>query len=145
MEAADAAVKAKDDAESTLRAFRLTGERAQLVADYNALRKLTYGELGRIRHKHPELPNDFADTFFRHQKKPSKDKLSLEAMDARIDELKAEQAALEERREALIAEQKYEEEEAEKRAAKQAAIEAKRKEREALEAEIRKMEREITL
>jgi hypothetical protein len=143
VEAAETAVKGRDDAQSTLRTFRLTGERAQLVADYNALRKKTYGELGKIRHEHPELPNDFAETFFHHRKRTTEETLSPEEMSTKIEELKAQQAALEEQRAAAIAEQKHQEEEAAKLAQKQAALEEKKKEKEALEAEIKKMESEI--
>jgi hypothetical protein len=142
--AADAAVQAKADAENALLVFRMTGERTQLVDEYNALRKVTYGELGKIKHQHPGLPNDFAETFFRHEGKRLEDKISLDQMEAKIDALNAQQKALEKKRDARIEKQKQDEEAAALEQ-KQAALEAKRKEKEALEAEIRKMENEIRI
>jgi hypothetical protein len=137
---ADAAVKAKADAESALLVFRTTGERAQLVNQYNALRKSTYGELGKIKHQHPELPNDFAETFFRHEGKRVEDKMSPEQLQTRIEALKAQQAILEKKRQAKLDKQKEEADARIELEQKQAAIEAKKKDREALDAEIRQME-----
>jgi hypothetical protein len=137
---ADAAVKAKADAESALLVFKTTGERAQLVNPYNALRKLTYGELGKIKHQHPELPNDFAETFFRHEGKRLEDKMSPEQLQTKIEALKAHQTALEKRRQAKLDKLKEEADAKIELEQKQAAIDAKRKVREALDAEIKQME-----
>lgn len=141
--AADDAVKVKADAESALLVFNTTGERPHLVATYNALRKGTYGELGKIKHEHPELPNDFADTFFRHEGKRADDKLSPDQVQTKIDALKVQQATLEKKRQALLDKEKADAEARLLLEEKQAAIEAKKKEKSALDAAIRKMESEL--
>jgi hypothetical protein len=141
--AADAAVKAKAEAENAKLVFETTGERAQVVQAYNALRKGTYGELGKLKHKYPELPNDFADSFFRHQAKRATERKSPGQLQARIDTLKVQQASLEKRRQALLDRQK---EAAEAKAVledKQAALDAKKKEKSALDAAIKKMEEDL--
>jgi hypothetical protein len=141
--AADAAVKVKVAAESALLVFETTGEGALLVQSYNALRKVTYGELGKIKHQHPELPNEFADTFFRHEGKRAEDKLSADQLQTKIEVLKVQQAGLEKRRQALL--DKHQEEADAKLLLdeKQAVIEAKKKEKEALDAAIKRLEDDL--
>ena len=140
VDAADAAVSAKMAAENALLMFKATGDRAKMVADYNALRKGTYGELGKIKHQHPELPNDFADSFFRHEGKRAEDKLSVEQLQAKIESLAGQQAVLEKKRQALLDKQKAEADAKVALEQQQAAIEAKKKEMEELGATIKKME-----
>lgn len=137
---ADAAVKAKADAETALLVYKTTGERTQLINKYNALRKVTYGELGKIKHQHPELPNDFADTFFRHEGRRADDKLSPEQLQTKIDALKEQQKVLEAKRKAKLDKQKEDADKKVELEQKQAAIDVKKKEKDALDAEIKQME-----
>jgi hypothetical protein len=143
--AAFAAMVAKRAAEAAARAFELTGERAQLVDAYNALRKETYGALGKLRHQHPGLPADFADSFFRHEKNRGLRRKSPEELKARIDALAAQKAALEKKlKEALELETaRSDAKRAAEQEQKQAALAARRREKEALDAAIAKMEGEI--
>jgi hypothetical protein len=142
---ADAAVKAKATAESDLLMFETTGERAQLIDAYNALRKSTYGELGKIKHQHPELPNDFADTFFRHESKRAEDRMSLDQLQTKIDTVAAQLAVLEKKRQAMLEKMKADADAKIELERKQKldALEAKKKEREALDAHIAKLEGEL--
>jgi hypothetical protein len=145
VDAADAAVKEKATAENALLVFKTTGERAQVIEAYNALRKVTYGELGKIKHEHPELPNDFADTFFRHESKRNDDKLSPEQLQMKIDSLAAQMAVLEQKRQAILDKQKADAEAkvlADQKQ-RQAALDAKKKEMEDLASTIKKMEDDL--
>ncbi|MFO0590895.1 MAG: hypothetical protein U0441_25350 [Polyangiaceae bacterium] len=142
---ADSAVAAKLAADNAITAFRSTGPRAQLVSEYNALRKQTYGALGKMRHEHPELPSDFADSFFRHDMSRNLDRLSAEQLQAKIDAVTAQKNALEKKRDARLAQQKAE---ADAKAAVEqkqiaAALDAKKKQKAALDADIAKMEAQV--
>lgn len=97
--ATDAALASVAVAEQAIRDFRAVGERRALIDHCNALRKATYGALSEMPHAHPEeqLPNTFAEQFFRHdtsRRAAKKLKTSaaiaaqLEAKDAEIAELK---------------------------------------------------------
>jgi hypothetical protein len=142
---ADAAAAAKLAAENAIEVFQTTGERAQAVSAYNALRKETYGELGKLRHQHSGLSKDFPDTFFRHEANRSWARMSPEQIQAKIDALAAQKAVLEKRRQTALDQQKAEaaaKTEAEQKQ-KQAALAAKKKEKDAIDAAIAKMEAEI--
>jgi hypothetical protein len=132
---ADAAVAAKKTAENALLVFATTGEGRKVIDDYNALRKSTYGELGKLQHQNPDLPNDFADSFFRHESRRGDDKLSPEQL--------KQQETLQKKLEAALARQKAEMEQKEADEQRRLALEAKKKEREELDAAIKKMEAEM--
>jgi hypothetical protein len=138
--AADAAVLARADAENAQLAFRTTGERTALVDAFNALRKSTYGKLGEIRHQHPELPNDFADGFFRHETKRRDDKLSSEQIQAKIDALHEEEAGWKAKLEAAIARETAEASAKQQEETRLVALAEKKKQAAALAAEIKKLE-----
>jgi hypothetical protein len=140
---ADAAVTAKAAAKSAILVFETTGERALMIAAYNALRKVTYGALGQIKHLHAELPNDFADTFFRHEGKRAVDKMSPDQLQAKADALEAQATALKQKRQAILDKQKADEEAKLELEKKQAALDAKLKDKQALDAEIKKMEDDL--
>jgi hypothetical protein len=84
-------------ADQALKDFREVGPRKALVDRTNALRVATYGKLGELVHAHPELrlPRDFADRFFKHERrnrKPAKAKevaIAVEAARAELSRLEA--------------------------------------------------------
>lgn len=84
-------------ADQTLKDFREIGPRKALVDKVNALRLATYGKLGELAHSRPDLrlPKDFADRFFKHERrnrKPAKAKeiaIELEAARATVGQLEA--------------------------------------------------------
>jgi len=99
---ADAAVKAKSEADQALRVFRITGPRKHLIDAVNALRKATYGALAQLPHE-PQgktLPVDFADAFFQHETAKTKTR-SIEKVQKRIDAVTAELTALQQELKAL--------------------------------------------
>src|SRR6185436_3695917 len=69
---ADAAVQTLATAQTANRVFRATGERRAFIDQLNALRKLTYGKIAEMPHKHPEenLPGSFAERFFKRVSRP---------------------------------------------------------------------------
>ncbi len=144
VERADEVLSAQAVARQRLDQFRL-GARKAFIDRCNALRKLTYGQLGEIAHSHPELKlsASFPARFFLHgpthrtpripDLKRSIDRLKkevtrkeeqlaeLEAKQARADQARAE-AALEERRQKLAAAEQKAAEAAAELAALQAAL-----------------------
>ena len=83
---ADTVVATITTAEQQARAFRLTGERYQLINDFNALRKLVAGELGEMQQAHPELhiPADFVERVFPAERSAPK-VLTAEQIKAKLD------------------------------------------------------------
>ena len=61
------AIRDAETAETSSRAFRLTGARRKLIDRFNALGKATEGDLKELPHAHPELglPNSFFERFLR--------------------------------------------------------------------------------
>ena len=99
----DAAVTAAENREAELTAaevalknFREVGARKALVDKTNALRLSTSGALGDIAHSHPELnlPRDFADGFFKHERRNRKPP-SAKDLTLKVDAAKADLATLE--------------------------------------------------
>jgi hypothetical protein len=140
---ADAAVAAKTTAENALLVFTTTGERRKVIDDYNALRKSTYGELGKLQHQHPDLPNDFADSFFRHESRRNDDKLSPEQLKQKIDALAAQQETLQKKLDDALARQKADAEQKEADEQRRLEIEIKKKARDELDLSIKKLEAEF--
>lgn len=141
--AADAAVAAKKAAEEAQADFWSTGDRAQMVDAYNALRKATFGKLGEIQHQNPQLPANFPDAFFLHEIRKRDDKLSADQIQEKIDALREDLAAWQKKLEKAQAREQAEAESKTEQAAKTAALADKRKQAEALAAEIKKLEREV--
>lgn len=137
---ADTAVADKKAAENAILVFTTTGERRNVIDDYNALRKITYGELGKLQHQNPDLPNDFADSFFRHESRRNDDKLSPEQLKQKIDALTAQKETLQKKLDDALARQKAEMEQKEADEQRRLEIEVKKKERDELDASIKKME-----
>ena len=83
--ACDKAVTDEKAAEQAARIFALTGDRAKLIDEVNAVRKATYGDIGEL----PHLPGgetlaaSFADRFFEHESRPRV--LSSKQLSAKID------------------------------------------------------------
>ncbi len=140
---ADAAVAAKKAAENALLVFATTGEGRKLIDDYNALRKSTYGELGKLQHQNPDLANDFADSFFRHESRRNDDKLSPEQLKQKIEGLAVQQETLQKKLEAALVRQKAEMDQKEAEEQLRVELEAKKREREELNAAIKKMEADL--
>lgn len=140
---ADAVVDAKTKAETAKLVFETTGERFQLVNSYNALRKVTYGALGALKHDHPELPNDFADSFFRHESRRGDDKLTPDQLQVKIDALKVQIGVLEKKKAEKVKDLKDEADEKAEKEQKQALLDAKKLEQDALAAQIKQLEAEI--
>lgn len=78
-------------AEQSLKDFREVGPRKAFIDKANALRLSTFGALGDIAHSHPELslPKDFAERFFKHEKRnrkpPTAKELAVKVTAARAD------------------------------------------------------------
>jgi hypothetical protein len=106
---ADDAVTAQSAAAERLETFNQIGERKAFVDKLNALRKLTFGRLAELPHKHPEanLTADFAEQFFLRDSRSRGATLAseervvqrleeqLKKHRATLDELKAKQEATE--------------------------------------------------
>jgi hypothetical protein len=75
---ADNAVTALKDAKRAQKEFRTIGPRKAAIDEFNALRKSTYGAIAELPHKYPEknLPNNYAERFFRHEEARKGDKES---------------------------------------------------------------------
>ena len=105
--------------------FRETGNRKKLFDKVNATRKLTHGELAKMRHETTGLPSTFADLFFRHSSGGSDSgPMTIEMADEALATLKKQVAEVEALREALVEEAKREEAKAAaEKAAARAAVE----------------------
>lgn len=141
--AADAAVQVKKGAEGAQSDFAQSGDRAQMIDAYNALRKSTFGKLGEIQHQNPQLPTNFPDTFFLHEMRKRDDKLSAEQIQGKIDAMKEDLATWQKKLEKAQAREQAEADEKAQQAAAAAALADKRKQAEALAAEIKKLEGEV--
>jgi hypothetical protein len=88
VKSADEAVAALATANEEYRIFRLTGEYSKFVDNFNATRKSAHGEISKLPHQAEgkNLPVDFADGFFRHEKRRRKK--------VTIDSVQKEMAAL---------------------------------------------------
>lgn len=140
---ADAAVGAKTAADNATLVFQTTGERAKLIHAYNALRKGTYGMLGKMKHQNPELPNDFADSFFRHETRRTEDRMTPEQLQIKLDALASQQSLLQKKLDAALARQQADADAKAELEQKKALLEAKKKEKDALDASIKKLEAEL--
>lgn len=141
---ADQAVNLQTDAVAALHAFETTGERVKMIEECNALRKSTYGELGKILHQHPELPSGFADAFFLHETRKRDDKLSSQHIQDKIDALQGDVDAWKDKLAAALAREKAEADAKAQKAAKEAELAGKKKQAEALAAEIKKLEDDVS-
>lgn len=93
VQSADDAVRALGFANQDYRVFRYTGEYSKFVGSFNATRKSIYGELGKLRHQ-PEgknLPGNFADGFFRHERRRHK-KVTIDSVQKEIASLEGQLA-----------------------------------------------------
>lgn len=121
--------------------FRETGTRAELITEFNGLRKSCFGKLSKLQHEH-NLPTGWAESFFR-QNSGSR-KLTLLEVERRIAANAEEGAYLEALYQQLTAEQAAAEEaarQAEERA-RQAEIASKRELLARLQAELAELEGE---
>lgn len=107
---ADNAVKALADAKRAQKEFRTIGPRKAAIDEFNALRKSTYGAIAELPHKYPEknLPNNYAERFFRHEEARKGDKESQASITSTtiaglILEQEAKLASLKERHEDALA------------------------------------------
>jgi hypothetical protein len=104
---ADLAVKALADAKLKEKEFHTVGARRAAIDEFNALRKSTYGAIAELPHKYPEknLPNTFAERFFRHEmaRKGGKKALTSTALADLITEEEAKLADLKQRHQNAIA------------------------------------------
>jgi hypothetical protein len=103
VKAGDAAFIALTDAKLKNKEFRTVGDRKALIDKFNALRKLTYGKLSELPHKHPEknLPGSFAERFFKHvvtkKPAPAKPEPTAAELEAMVAASEANTASLKER------------------------------------------------
>jgi hypothetical protein len=83
-------------ADQALKDFREVGPRKALIDKANALRLATFGKLGDLAHSHPELklPKDFADRFFKHERRNRKP-LTAKEIAILVEAAKAEVGLLE--------------------------------------------------
>lgn len=132
---AQAAFKARDQAQSRMRMFRSVGERRQWVDRLNATRKETYGLLAKLPHEQLGLPSDFADQFFKtgparaeeEEKEPAEaeeeaEEETVERLEARIVALRDELATVEAKLAAAAATAAAAKKAAEIRAAREAEL-----------------------
>ncbi|MCC6553792.1 MAG: hypothetical protein IT372_12330 [Polyangiaceae bacterium] len=125
LQAADAAIAAREAARQAHRYFRDIGDRIQWVDRLNAGRKELYGALAKLSHENPALPSGFADLFFLKESRRDADggaaqEETVEALRGRLEELRAAVADVESRLSAAEAA----EAEAQKAAAAKAEAEA---------------------
>lgn len=124
---ADNCTEAQAAAAQKLTDFRTIGTRRQLIDEFNALRKYIHGKLGELQHKHQDLGNGWADSFFRQG---SSERVTLKEIDRRIGAAEMELATLKKQREHLAGQEeaalkaKAEAERAQKLAELQAAKKA---------------------
>lgn len=82
---ADKAIEEQKKVEQESKDFRELGEKKRLIDDFNSLRKETHDALDKIRRENPQenLPNAFADLFFRKSRTPSRPDLEQEIKEVR--------------------------------------------------------------
>lgn len=137
---ADDTVTKRKEAEDKLSDFSETGERAQTIEAYNALRKATWGKLGEMQHQNPALPSGFADSFFLHEARKRDDRLSSAQIQAKLASLEEDVALWNQKLQKALDREREESVEATARAARETELAEKRKQAEALAAEIKKLE-----
>jgi len=130
---ADLAVKTHDALEQQRTFFREAGDRKKFFNDLNAVRKETYGALGKLPFQHRGLPSRFADLFFLHEKPRGKEEVTMESVQASINDLTQQLDARQALLEKLAAEEELEKKKAAELEAKKAV--AAQLEREADEAD----------
>lgn len=122
------AAQAKEAAIQHRREFRDIGPRRALVDRLNSVRKETHGALAGLPHENSLLSSNFADQFFRREQSrvdADADALdSVEAVQARLEELRAEIAAAEARLHEFEVEAENEKKAEEERAANEASLAA---------------------
>ncbi|EYF07823.1 hypothetical protein [Chondromyces apiculatus] len=124
VQAADAAVQAREHAQATNRIFRYTGARAQWVDRVNAARKVLHGTLAQLPHQQLGLPPDFADQFFLKEQKRevTEEEETVASMQVTIARQREELAASELRLKELEEDAEAAKKAAEARAAKLAQL-----------------------
>jgi hypothetical protein len=115
------ATRAKLETDSVF--FRETGSRKKLFDKVNAVRKLTHGELAKMRHEVVGLPAAFADLFFRHSSSGNENEpTTIEMVDEAVVGLKKQMEEMNALREALVAEAEKEAKAEAAKAAEKAAV-----------------------
>lgn len=138
--AADVAVEAQKAADAALADFATTGQRAQTIDAFNALRKATWGKLGEIQHQNPEIASGFADLFFLHEVRRRDDKLSSEQIRTKVSALEEDLATWKAKLDKALAREQKDADDAAASAAREAELAEKRRQAEALAAEIKRLE-----
>lgn len=118
LSAAEKVIKGKGDAELQRTLFREVGERKDYIDRVNTARKEAYGLLSTLPHKYPGLPLNFADQFFKRDRRKTVEKVTIEGLEEELGELKEEVA----HKEALLISMKAAEEKAAKEAEEAAAV-----------------------
>ncbi len=126
LQAADAAIAARDAARQANRYFRDVGDRMQWVDRLNAGRKELHGALAKLPHGNPALPPNFADQFFlKESRRGDEDDAqedTVEALRRRLEELRAALTDVESRLSAAEAAEAEAQKEAEARAEAEAQL-----------------------
>ena len=139
--AADQVSGAKEEANQSLRQFRLVGERFQFIQKLNRWRQETFGELDKLAAKDEKLPRNFAARFFLNnsQAEPTlTTEEELVQLAARIEEAQSTAAALEFRRQALWNEKAKQDAALEEERSLQSALEETQRKAAELRARLRK-------
>jgi hypothetical protein len=137
LEKADKALAARKSVENEARKFRDSGVRKRYVDAVNAARKEAYMLLAALPQRHPGLPANLADRFFRRERSKEPEARDLEALKASISGLRQELETQEKLRDALEREQaeaRAKTDAASKLAEIQREIEQKKREAAALQA-----------
>lgn len=138
--AGDTAAQALAAAQTKNRVFRATSERRAFIDHVNAVRKLTFGKVDEIPHKHPDenLPGSFVDQFFKRVSRakdavepPTSDDLRAEIADAQ-----ARLTALQDRLNETIAKEEADAQAERDRLAADDELAKLKQERDALDAKI---------
>jgi hypothetical protein len=140
----DAAAQTLATVETANRVFRATGERRVFIGQVNAARKLLYGKLAELPHKHPEanLPGSFADRFFKRVSRV-KDRVeppTSEELRTEVAETETRLTSLRDRLKDALAREETEAQEEKARLAKNDELAKLKADRDALDAKIAALE-----
>lgn len=146
---ADLAITKQANADEKVKTFRTLGDRKTFIDKFNALREITDGKLGELRHLHPELrlPTDFASRFFKHASRhgqtPAKE-LTSDALKLLIANAKEEVAALEAKLTTVLAAEEAKEQAEAQIEADKAALAAAEAEEKELAAKVKALKAKIS-